>query len=159
MNKKILIGSIILVIIDQFTKYLVNHFIMLNNSIKIIDNFFYLSNVHNDGAAWNILSTQRLLLILIGICSLYIIYKMKKDFKNNKSTNVAFSFLYAGIVGNLIDRVFFGYVKDFIDLRFGSYHYPVFNISDSLICIGVIILIIKIVRNDYSGNIRKRRNK
>ena len=67
-----------------------------------------------------------------------------KKFKNNKRNIIAFSCIYGGLIGNLIDRIFHGYVIDFIDFYIFNYNYPIFNIADASICIGVCLLIYSI---------------
>ena len=73
-----------------------------------------------------------------------------KTFKNNTRNHIAFGLVYGGIIGNFIDRIFIGYVRDFIDVRIINYHYPVFNIADSAIVIGIILLIIAIIKKEDS---------
>lgn len=146
-----IILTILLVAIDQISKVIINNYLGVNESIKIIPKFFYITNAHNEGAAWSILSGNTLLLILITFISIYLIYKLTKEY------NGMFKFvLYGGIIGNLIDRIFYGYVRDFIDFRIFNYNYPIFNIADMCIFIGVLILIIKIVKEEKYGSTNRR---
>ena len=85
--------------------------------------------MQNEGAAWSIFSGQRIILILIGLISLYFINKYIKDFKENKRNILAFGLLIGGIVGNLLDRMFLGYVRDFLDFKIFGYDYPIFNLA------------------------------
>ena len=149
-NINILI-TMLLVVIDQISKELINIYLRLNESVKIINNFFYITNAHNEGAAWSILSGNTLLLILITFISIYLIYKYTKEYKG-----IFKYILYGGIIGNLIDRIFYGYVRDFIDFRIFNYNYPVFNISDICIFIGIFILVIKIVKDEKDGSTIRR---
>lgn len=149
-NINILI-TMLLVVIDQISKELINIYLRLNESIKIINNFFYITNAHNEGAAWSILSGNILFLIIITFISIYLIHKYTKEY------NGIFKYiLYGGIIGNLIDRIFYGYVRDFIDFRIFNYNYPVFNISDICIFIGIFILVIKIVKDEKNGSTSRR---
>ena len=149
-NINILI-TMLLVVIDQISKELINIYLRLNESIKIINNFFYITNAHNYGAAWSILSGNILILIIITFVSIYLIHKYTKEY------NGIFKYiLYGGIIGNLIDRIFYGYVRDFIDFRIFNYNYPVFNISDISIFIGIFILVIKIVKDEKDGSTSRR---
>ena len=150
INLNILI-TILLVVIDQVSKVLINNYLRLNESIKIINRFFYITNAHNEGAAWSILSGNTLLLVIITFISIYLIYKYTKEYKG-----IFKYILYGGIIGNLIDRIFYGYVRDFIDFRIFNYNYPVFNISDICIFIGIFILIIKIVKDEKDGSTSRR---
>lgn len=149
-NINILI-TMLIVVIDQISKELINIYLRLNESIKIINNFFYITNAHNYGAAWSILSGNTLFLIIITFISIYLIHKYTKEYKG-----IFKSILYGGIIGNLIDRIFYGYVRDFIDFRIFNYNYPVFNISDICIFIGIFILVIKIVKDEKDGSTIRR---
>ena len=142
MNKKILLIFVITLFLDQLTKSLVQAFIKLEYSLEIIKNFFSLTYVNNYGAAWSILSNKNTFLIIISIVSLVIIYRFMYVFNKNKRNNVAFGLLFGGISGNLIDRTLLGYVRDFLDFKIFNYNYPIFNIADSLIVIGVFLLLI-----------------
>ena len=149
MNKKILILiGMIVIIIDQASKFLFSYLIKAGSSITIIKKVFYLSYVKNYGVAFNMLNNKRFIIILFSIILLSLIYNYMKSFKNNKRNLLAFGLLYGGIIGNLIDRTFFGYVRDFIDIYIINYNYPVFNIADSAIVIGIILLIIAIFKKE-----------
>ena len=88
-----------------------------------------------------------------------MILKMRKDFDDKRYVNVAFGFLMGGILGNLVDRLFLGSVRDFLKFRILGYNYPVFNVADMAIVIGVILLVINIFRGESDGSSSKRRNK
>ena len=113
MRKKIFIISIITFLIDILTKYFIK-------DLVIIRNFFEFKRVTNDGAAWSIFSSRRVMLILIGVCAIYFIIKYISDFKENKRNTLAFGLLLGGCVGNLYDRVVYGYVRDFIYFKLDS---------------------------------------
>ena len=152
MQKKIIIYSIIFFILDLISKVIVNAFLGLTESITVINNFFYLTNVHNLGAAWSLFSGQRILLIVISMAALFFIFRWINDFKNNNRNIWAFSLLISGLLGNLFDRIIYGYVRDFLDFRFGSYNYPVFNLADTFIFCGVILLILAIIKGEENGS-------
>ena len=152
MQKKIIIYSIIFFILDLISKVIVNAFLGLTESITVINNFFYLTNVHNLGAAWSLFSGQRILLIVISMAALFFIFRWINDFKNNNKNIWAFSLLISGLLGNLFDRIIYGYVRDFLDFRFGSYNYPVFNLADTFIFCGVILLILAIIKGEENGS-------
>ncbi len=146
MKKKILIISLLGIIADRISKILVSN----GTSFVVIKNFFSITYARNFGAAWSILSGNRLFLILITIIALgLIIYYIVKS---NKITNIealSYGLVLGGIIGNFIDRLFFGYVIDFLDFYIFGYNFPIFNIADSLIVIGVVILIIiSFIRGD-----------
>lgn len=157
MQKKIIIYSIIFFILDLISKVIVNDFLGLTESITVINNFFYLTNVHNLGAAWSLFSGQRILLIVIGMAALFFIFRWINDFKNNNKNIWAFSLLISGLLGNLFDRIIYGYVRDFLDFRFGSYNYPVFNLADTFIFCGVILLILAIIKGEENGSKSNRK--
>lgn len=157
MQKKIIIYSIIFFILDLISKVIVNAFLGLTESITVINNFFYLTNVHNLGAAWSLFSGQRILLIVIGMAALFFIFRWINDFKNNNKNIWAFSLLISGLLGNLFDRIIYGYVRDFLDFRFGSYNYPVFNLADTFIFCGVVLLILAIIKGEENGSKSNRK--
>lgn len=157
MQKKIIIYSIIFFTLDLISKVIVNNFVSLTESITVINNFFYLTNVHNLGAAWSLFSGQRILLIVVGIAALFFIFRWINDFKNNNKNIWAFSLLISGLLGNLFDRIIYGYVRDFLDFRFGSYNYPVFNLADTFIFCGVILLILAIIKGEENGSKSNRK--
>lgn len=157
MKKKILIVTIISLFVDQITKFFSDLYLPLYDSMKVIDKYFYLTNCHNFGAAFSILNSKRLLLIITGIIALYIVYTFIKDFNDNRINIIAFGFLFGGIMGNLIDRVFLGYVRDFLDFKIFGYNYPVFNMADSFIVIGAGLMIISVIKGDKNGSSSKRK--
>ena len=143
MKKKITILSIIsflIIVIDRVVKIIVNKYIPLNKSISVIKNVFYLTNVHNEGAAFSIMTGLRYILIFLSVAFLiFIIYYMYKK----KKYNIEFALIIGGLLGNLIDRIIFGYVIDYIGVIIFKYYFPIFNIADALIVIGAIILLFR----------------
>lgn len=148
MYKKMIILTLVFIFIDQISKGLINIYMNLNDSINIINNFFSLTYVHNYGAAFSMLNGARCLFIIITIIALNVIYIYFIKNKNlNKYEIVAYSMLLAGIIGNLIDRVVFGYVIDFFDFIIFGYDFAIFNIADSFIVVSVILLLLQEVKN------------
>lgn len=142
MLKKIVGISTIIIILDQLIKYLISNKIELNESIEIINHFFSITYVQNIGAAWNILSGNRWLLIMIGMISLIAIYLyFIKDKKLKKIEVITYSILIGGIIGNLIDRIVYGYVIDYLSFNIFGYHFPVFNLADICIVVSVFLMI------------------
>ncbi len=133
MKKGNIILTILLLLIDVISKLLVDKYLVLEKSIEVINGFFYITKVYNEGASWNIMWGMRLLLIIISIIVLSLLIIYQKKFKENKRNITAFSLLYAGIIGNLLDRIIYGHVIDYLDFNIFSYDYPVFNFAD--ICI------------------------
>lgn len=159
MKKKIYIFGILIFLFDLISKIIIEHTLILNKQITIIKNFFYLNRVHNYGAAWSILENNRIFLIFIGIIVLYYLFKNINKIKLTKPLTISFSLLIGGILGNLYDRIVYGYVIDFISFKIINYYFPIFNFSDIAITFGTIILGIIIIRSDLSENRSNRKLK
>ena len=156
MNRKIFAIAVISLFIDQMSKILVGIFLTLNKTVPIIKNFFSLHYIQNYGAAWSIFDNKVDFLILVSLVALFIIYHYMYTFKKNKRNNLAFGLLLGGIIGNLLDRVFLGYVRDFLSFKIVSYHYPIFNFADTFIVIGVFLLIIAIRKGEDNNESRSK---
>ena len=140
-NKYIIIflTALIVVLIDQISKYLVRINFELNQSIPIINNIFHLTYTTNSGAGFGILQQQKFLLILISIIVIgFIFYYLPRIKEKEKLLQALVGFILGGTIGNLIDRIAYGFVIDFLDFRI----WPIFNFADSFVTIGVIGLII-----------------
>lgn len=148
MNKKPYIIAILILIIDQVSKSLIEVFFKFNESIQIIKDFFYITVVHNTGGAWSIFDNHSYFFILFSIIAVIILIKFMFSFKNNLRNNIAFSLTIGGILSNLADRIFLGHVRDFLDFKLFGYNYPIFNIADIAIVIGVILLIVAIIKGE-----------
>ena len=149
-KKKYIFVTFLIIIIDQLTKFLINQNINYLKSIQIIKNFFYFTNAHNNGAAFSILSGYNLLFISITLIAICLIDKYIEK-------NISFYILLGGIIGNLIDRLIVGYVRDFLDFRIFNYNFPIFNISDICICLGIFLIIIKTIKEDKNDNKWRKR--
>ncbi len=135
--KKMYIISILVIIVDRIAKILVEN-LLDGKVLNVIKNFFYLTCVRNEGAAFSILESKVMLLIILSILALiFLIYYVTKKDKNG----IGYFFLIGGIVGNLIDRIFLGYVIDFIGFNIFKYSFPIFNIADIFIVLGAIFVI------------------
>lgn len=152
-QKRIGFVTIVVVLIDQIIKILINKFIDLNSTIIVIKNFLSITYVRNIGAAWSILSGSRFLLIGIALIVLFCIYFFVfKEGKLKKIEIIYYGMLTGGIIGNLIDRVIYGYVIDYLDFKIFGYNYPIFNLADSFIVVSVILMIIDSVFNIKGGD-------
>ena len=139
----VLLLGLAIVLLDQFTKHWIRSTFVYGESRPVIDGFFNLTYVRNDGAAWNILSGHGIILILISVVVLVLLLIYRRSFLQEQLSHKALlGLMVGGIVGNLIDRIRFGWVTDFLDFQFGTYHYPSFNVADSAICIAVGLYII-----------------
>ncbi len=137
--------SIFIVLVDQFTKYLISY----NKKLFINKDFllFKLDFVTNYGAAFNILSGSRIFLSLISIIfSILLIYLIFRKYTLNSLDLYSYSFILGGTIGNGIDRIYKGFVVDFINLNI--INFPVFNIADMSINIGFIFLLYNIFKNN-----------
>ena len=135
--------ALAVLLLDQLTKLWIASILPFNTygppgHIEVIPDFFNLVHVGNTGAAWSMLAGRGTLLALFAIAALIAIYFFRRAIELRRPlVQYAFGLLCGGIVGNLVDRLAHGHVIDFLDLHFGSYTYPAFNIADSGICVGV----------------------
>ncbi len=149
MKKKIILITSYAFIIDQIIKYFVCNY--LTNK-TIIPNFISLIYAENKGVAFSMLEEKRIFIVIMSIILLFLLaYSFKKDyFVNKKSSHlvtVSYGLLFGGILGNLVDRIVRGYVVDYVSLNIVGYHFPIFNLADVLITIGVIIMIILTIKD------------
>ncbi|MFD2616951.1 signal peptidase II [Terrilactibacillus laevilacticus] len=134
--------ALIVLGIDQVSKYMIVKNMDIGQSITMIPDFLYITSVRNKGAAWSILEGQRLFFFIVTFVVLIIvIYYMQKIGRFRPLLGLGLAFVIAGTIGNFLDRLFRGEVVDFIHTVFGSYQFPVFNVADSSLFIGVVIII------------------
>ncbi len=158
MKKKYLKVTFIFFLIDLISKTIMSNVLTIGKSIKVIKNFFYITLCHNEGAAFSILKDKQILLIIVTVIALFFIYKYVHKEDLEKLDSFAFSMITGGILGNLLDRIVYNYVIDFLDFKIFGYDFPIFNLADSFIVIGVILLIIKSIKesiNEYRSKRRK----
>ncbi len=156
--KKIGIISLIVIIIDRILKVLVTNNFVLNVRNKIIDGFFYITNCHNEGAAFSLFSGNVLFLIFITLIVLFLIYRTINKENVNKIGILAYGLLLGGILGNLYDRIFYGYVIDYLDFVIFKFNFAIFNLADAAIVIGAILLIV-FEGSDNDGRKNKDRSR
>ncbi len=137
--------SLLAVILDQVSKLAIAANMQLFQSIQLIP-FFNLTYVHNTGAAFSFLSEaggwQRWFFAgLAMVISIVIAVWMSRLTKQETLLAVALSLVLGGAAGNLIDRLVYGYVIDFLDVYYGTWHWPAFNVADSAITLGVILML------------------
>ncbi|MDD3453491.1 MAG: signal peptidase II [Bacilli bacterium] len=150
--KKLSIYTIILILLDQISKILISNILILNEEINIIKNFFNITYVKNIGAAFSIFEGKQIFLVITSILILIIIYYFlinKKDLK--KLEIISYSLIISGIIGNLIDRIIYQSVIDFLSFKLINYYFPIFNLADTFIVIGSIIYIIIILKEEQHG--------
>ncbi|MFA7061541.1 MAG: signal peptidase II [Pedobacter sp.] len=154
MLRWMLFGAIAVLglIFDQITKVYIDRTMQLYQSIPVVDNFFHITYVRNRGAAFSFLSqaSWRLpfFIAVSLIAAIVIIIAFNKLREDQKLAQVSLAMIFSGAVGNLIDRVRLGEVIDFLEVFWRTYHWPAFNVADSLICIGVFLLAFDMLREE-----------
>ena len=159
MKKCIIYLSLLFVFIDQLIKYLISNFMHLYENITIIPNFLYLTYVKNDGGAFSIFSGGRWFFIGIGVIALVSLVRyIMLDHKITKLDVISYSLVISGIIGNLIDRIIFGNVIDYIHFNILGYDMAIFNFADMCIVIGALVIAYVLnVRGDKYENIHSRK--
>ena len=131
---------------DRISKLYFSKILTVGESFPVIRNAVHMTLVHNTGMAFGLFKNQGIVFIIIPIIAVVLLIFNIYNYRNNEEELsrvyiVAFSLILGGAIGNLIDRIYFGYVIDFIDLRV----WPVFNIADSAITIGATIILFKCI--------------
>ena len=146
--------TILIIVLDQVSKYAAVKYLKENSPYIIIKNFFQLHYVENYGAAFGILQDRKIFfviitsIVIIGI----IFFLVKSSYNLNRIMEIALVTLLGGAIGNLIDRIRLGYVVDFISVKFGKgYDFPVFNIADISIVIGTFLIMIMVLLNKHEA--------
>ncbi|WP_291327601.1 signal peptidase II [Desulfovibrio sp. UCD-KL4C] len=160
MKKYSLAGLIatVIIILDQITKVAIRNNLELWSSKTIITDYFNLVYVINKGAAFGFLNRsdinwQRTFFIVVTVISLAAITMLLKSTKDKDLFQIAgLGFILGGAVGNLIDRIIYGEVTDFLDIYMGTHHWPAFNVADIAICIGAVAMIISVYRNKSNAS-------
>ncbi|MDX1573933.1 MAG: signal peptidase II [Methylophaga sp.] len=138
--------SLAIIIADQISKTVMVNWLDLYETVPVLP-FFNLTLAHNTGAAFSFLAGaggwQRwFFVVLAAVISAVLIIWMRRLAQTAKLEAISLALIIGGAIGNVIDRLMYGYVIDFLDVYAGSYHWPAFNIADSAICIGAVLLII-----------------
>jgi signal peptidase II len=142
-----LIFIAILVALDQTAKFLVAKSVPLHGSVTVLKNFLAISRVHNKGAIFGTFSQARgtlvstFLLAASVVALLFVVYYFLKTPTGHRPMKIALSLLLAGAIGNQVDRFVRGYVIDFLEVHVKSFYWPTFNVADSCISIGAVLLI------------------
>ena len=139
--------TIVCFALDLITKTIASNTLVEFERNQVINNFFYFTLCYNTGGAWSIFSGNTLFLIITSIVALgvviYTIIKAKTNFYKYSS-----AMFIGGLLGNLYDRIFYGKVIDFFDFIIFGYDFPVFNVADCFICIGIVLMFIAIIREE-----------
>lgn len=139
-------------VVDQATKLYVDRVMALHQSIPVIDGLFSFTYLRNRGAAFSFLSDASWRLpFFIGItliAAAVIVVALKRMRDDQKLAQVALAMIFSGAIGNLIDRVRLGEVIDFLDVYWKNHHWPAFNVADSLICVGVALVALDMLKEE-----------
>ena len=143
--------SLVIVLLDQLAKLLVVRSMRLGQNIPIVSGFFDLTFVLNPGAAFSLFATLPewvrnpfFILISVGAAVLIVAYR-SRYLRENRLASVSLALILGGAIGNLIDRLWYGVVVDFLDAHIYQYHWPIFNVADSAISVGVTLLLIEML--------------
>ncbi len=147
----LLVIAALVIVLDQASKYLILEHLKLHEAFSLIPGFLDISHVENPGVAFGLFSQnksniQQLVLMcasLVAVCVLFYFYNQTSS--RYRTMLTGFALILGGAVGNFIDRVRFGQVVDFIDIYVGDLHWPMFNIADSAISIGIVIFIYHLI--------------
>ena len=147
----LLITCLVILLLDQWTKYEVQQRLYLRQTVEVIHGFFNLIHIRNTGGAFGIFGGDKgglgslffVVVSLIAIGSiLFFFLKVKED---EKTLSLSLSLVLSGAIGNLIDRLMYGEVVDFLDFHLFSYHWPAFNIADSAITLGIGLMALELL--------------
>jgi signal peptidase II len=155
MPKRPLLIALAVLLLDRITKWAIGQTIPLEDAINIIPGFFRLTHLENTGAAFSLFADstspfRTALLIAFSVAALAVIcFLLWKDRNVSNAGTVALSLILGGAVGNLWDRLAYGKVTDFLDFYIGPHHWPPFNVADSAIVVGALLLLLRMLRKDH----------
>ena len=139
-------------VVDQVTKLYVDRVMTLHQSIPVIDGLFSFTYLRNRGAAFSFLAdaSWRLpfFIVVTLIAAVVILVALKRMREDQKLAQTALAMIFSGAIGNLIDRIRMGEVIDFLDVYWKNHHWPAFNVADSLICVGVALIALDMIREE-----------
>lgn len=150
--KRIILTSLPVLILDIVTKQIIIHTMKEYQSIPIVANFFSITFAKNTGVAFSVLEGRVPLIIMMTVIILFFIWKYLKVSSLTKLETICYGLIVGGALGNLLDRLIYGYVIDFLDFNIFGYSFPIFNIADSMIVIGIIILLLSSMKESRDMN-------
>lgn len=144
--------SVLIVLVDQWTKKWAVKYLMGERPIKIIENFFHLTYVENYGAAFGILQNQKIFFIVITVLTVggITIYSYYNYSEMSLWMKLCLALGLGGAIGNFIDRFRMGYVVDFLSFKIFGYNFPVFNVADIAIVVGTFILVVIVLSDEFN---------
>jgi len=143
--------SFLVVALDQFTKFLILHSLQVNESVPLLSNVLYLTYDQNSGVGFGLLSNLGSVIripffITVTLASTFFIYTYQRLIPHEKQmTRIALGLIWGGALGNLTDRLLYGQVVDFIDVRYNDYPWYVFNVADVCVTAGVLFLLFEFI--------------
>lgn len=144
--------TIVGLVVDQATKLYVDRVMALHQSIPVIDGLFNFTYLRNRGAAFSFLSdaSWRLpfFIVVTLVAAVVIVVALKKMRDDQKLAHASLAMIFSGAIGNLIDRIRLGEVIDFLDVYWKTHHWPAFNVADSLICVGVALIALDMLKEE-----------
>ena len=145
--KTSIIITILIALLDQIIKFVIDKKVLF---VEIIPKLFNIHKVYNYGVAFSFLENKLYLVLGISIVLIFFLFNMHKDLPKTKKYDILFGVIYGGIFGNLIDRVIHGYVIDYLEVFIFKYSFPIFNLADICITLGILILLVSMMgdRND-----------
>lgn len=149
-NKIIFLVSIIVFIVDIISKILVSNFMLEDQSIKIINNFLYFTYAKNTGIAFSFLEGNMIFIISMTLIIVVLLIKYVYNKKLDLKEKISYGLVLGGAIGNLFDRIVYGYVIDFIDVYIFGYDYPIFNVADSCVVVGIILILLLSFKSEGS---------
>jgi signal peptidase II len=144
-----------ILLLDQWTKSLIIQKLLLYQKIEVIQGFFNIIHVRNTGGAFGIFGGEKggfgsILFVVVSLVAIgVIIFLFIRIKEEEKTLALSFSLILSGAIGNLIDRLRYGEVIDFLDFYLSSTHWPAFNIADSAICIGIGLMALELLKHDH----------
>lgn len=137
--KTSIIISILITILDQIIKFIIDKKVSF---IEILPTLFNIHKVYNYGVAFSFLENKRYLILLFSLILIYFLFNLRKDLPKTKKYDILFGVILGGIIGNLLDRVFRGYVIDYLETFILGISFPIFNLADICITLGIIIMVL-----------------
>ncbi len=151
-----------ILVLDQWTKSLIIQKLLLYQKVEVIQGFFNILHVRNAGGAFGIFGGDKgglgsILFVVVSLVAIGVIVFLFVRIKEDERTlALSFSLILSGAIGNLIDRLRYGEVIDFLDFYLSSIHWPTFNVADSAICIGIGLMALELLRRDHKEGNKSR---
>jgi len=158
----LLIFCLGILLLDQWTKYMIAQTLRLYQKVEVIHGFFNIVHVRNTGGAFGLFGGERgglgsFLFVVVSLIAIgAIIFLFVRTRENENTLAVSFSLILSGALGNLIDRLHYGEVVDFLDFHLSAYHWPAFNVADSAICIGIGLMALEVLIKGRKGRAKSK---